>query len=68
MLCYGPLVSELGGRVHGAPQLRQWGGGAVPHPAPAPPPIFAVFKRGSGLRRQKKGGTRMEGERGFLLV
>ena len=25
MLCYGPLVSELGGRVHGAPQLRHWG-------------------------------------------
>jgi len=26
MLCYGPLVSELGGgRVHGASQPRHWG-------------------------------------------
>jgi len=25
MLCYSPLVSELGGRVHGAPQPRHWG-------------------------------------------
>jgi len=29
MLCYGPLVSELGGRVHGAPN-PVIGGGAVP--------------------------------------
>jgi len=28
MICYGPLVSELGGRVHGAPQPRHRG--AVP--------------------------------------
>ena len=28
MFCYGPLVSELGGRVHGAPQPRHWGAGA----------------------------------------
>ena len=32
MLCYGPLVSELGGgRVHGAPNPII-GGGAVPPP------------------------------------
>ena len=31
MLCYGPLVSELGGpRVHGGPQPRHWGGRCPP--------------------------------------
>jgi len=38
MLCYGPLVSELGGgRVHGAPNPVM-GGCASPAP-PAPPPM-----------------------------
>jgi len=33
MLCYGPLVSELGGtRVHGSLQLRHWGGLCTPPP------------------------------------
>ena len=30
MLCYGPLVSELGGRVHGAPNPVIGGGGCAP--------------------------------------
>jgi len=30
MFCYGPLVSDLGGgRVHGAPEPRHWGGCAA---------------------------------------
>ena len=33
MLCYGLLVSELGGpRVHGAPQPRHCGGACAPVP------------------------------------
>ena len=32
MLCYGPLVSELGGRVHGAPNPVIRGGGCAPRP------------------------------------
>ena len=40
MLCYGPLVSELGGgRVHGAPNPVIGGG---PVPPPAPPPMYAI--------------------------
>ena len=35
MRCYGPLVSELGARVHGAPQLRHWGGAVPPAPGSA---------------------------------
>jgi len=35
MFCYGPLVSELGGRVHGAPQPRHWGAGAPLAPGSA---------------------------------
>jgi len=38
MLCYGPLVSELGGRVHGAPN-PVIGGGLCPLDLPAPPPM-----------------------------
>jgi len=36
MLCYGPLVSELGGQSAWCPQPRHWGACAPP---PAPPPM-----------------------------
>ena len=42
MLCYGPLVSELGGgRVHGAPTPSL--GGLCPRP-PAPPPMSSAYE------------------------
>jgi len=40
MLCYGPLVSELGAESAWCPQPRHWGA-CVPRPSfpPAPPPM-----------------------------
>jgi len=51
MLCYGPLVSELGGtRVHGPPN-SVIGGGAV-HPAPLAPPLMQMMHDKSDEKHQ----------------
>ena len=42
MLCYGPLVSELGAQSAWCPQPRHWGP-VPPPPAPPPMPVFSIL-------------------------
>jgi len=53
MLCYGVLVSELGGRVHGAPQPRHWG--ACAPLLPAPPRLRRLCSEHQRFRSEQGG-------------
>jgi len=48
MLCYGPLVSELGGQSAWCPQPRHWAG-LSPRPPPRPGSAAYAFTRWCGI-------------------
>jgi len=59
MLCYGPLVSELGGQSAWCPQPRHWGA-CAPRP-PAPPPMVPCLL--NTHRRRLRAGGRPHGQK-----